>query len=349
MREWRSRWATLAVLLLAAWTIVGWPAIADAAARVIVPNEWGESAAAAPEAQRRARSWQDALGLRLAQVVSAPEGDRFAETVAVFERSEPVSEDVFASEATAVAALADAVADVVGSEAPERSELRSTSSGAQIVWAHWTVDDLSYECVLAPSGETATIVIAAVLASQAEVERPRLSAVFEQLEGVSAPMPRFSLLGWRLGSIIMWLALGLGLHATLLQLADRENDHGHAGVRASGINLVLVVIGTAIAAVLLRDREAALIHAGSSVAGLAVWIGVAGLIVAGVHFLLASRLDRGQVQSAPSSGAFASGTYVTADVLRSTTTRSGMRRVDESHAGASQSRARVVVDDAELE
>src|SRR5690606_10096366 len=92
MREWRSRWSVLAVLLLFAI----WPTIADAAARVVVPSGWGESAAAAPEALRRANRWQSALGLRLAQVVSAPEGDRFAETVAVFERSQPVPEDAFA-------------------------------------------------------------------------------------------------------------------------------------------------------------------------------------------------------------------------------------------------------------
>lgn len=338
----------IAVLLLTAWTIAT-PAVAEAAARVIAPNGWGESAAAAPEAQRRARSWQDALGLRLAQVISAADNDRFAETVAVFERNEPVSEDAFASEAAAIDALAQAVANVVGTEAPERSELRITADGQRIAWARWTIDDLSYECVLAPSGDTATIVIAAVLAARAESQRPIVTEVFEQLEGVSAPMPRFSLLGWRLGSIVMWLALALGLHAAMLLLADREDDHGHAGVRASGINLVLVVAGTAIAAVLLGEREPALIHAGSSVAALAVWIGVAGLVVVGVHFLLASRLDRGQVQSAPSSGAFASGTYVTADVLRSTASRSGMRRSDDFEPAASQSRARILVDDADLE
>jgi hypothetical protein len=347
MREWRSRWC---VVLLAAWILAGWPAIAQAAARVIAPSGWGESAAAAPDAQRRASRWQDALGMRLAQVVSAPANDRFAETIAVFERSEPVPEEIFASEAAAVAALASAVTNVVGTDAPEQSELRNTASGEPLVWGQWIVDDISYECVLAPSGESATIVVAAVLASNAEAERPTLTAVFEQLEGVSAPMPRFSLLGWRLGAILVWVALGVGLHAMMLQLADQDDDHGYAGARASGINLVLVVIGTIVAAVILRERELALLHAGSSVAGLAVFIGVAGLVVVGVHFLIASRLDRGQVQSAPASGAFASGVYSTGDVLRSSVTRSNMRRVpDGSSASASQSRGRIVVDDAERE
>lgn len=341
---------TLAVLLVVAWVIT--PAIAHAAARVIAPDSWGESAAAAPEAQRRARSWQQALGLRLAQVVSAPDDDRFAETVAVFERSEPVPEQAFTSEPRAVQALADAVANVVGTEPPDHSELRTTSSGQSIAWARWTIDDLSYECVLAPSGETATVVIAAVLAIHADAERPTLTAMFEQLEGVSAPMPRFSLLGWRLGSIITWLALALGLHAVMLQLGDREHDHGQAGVRASGLGLLAVIVGTAIAAVLLREREPALLHAGSSFAALAVWIGVAGLVVFGLHFLIASRLDRGQVQSAPSSGAFASGIHKTGDVLRSPASRSSMRQVPEqptAGAAASPSYGRIVVDDAELE
>ena len=124
---------------------------------MFAPTGWGESAAAAPEAQRRASRWQDALGLRLAQVISAPANDRFAETIAVFERSEPVPEDAFASEAAAVTELANAVANVVGTEAPEQSELRSTQSGEQLIWAQWIVDDISYECVLTPSGETATI------------------------------------------------------------------------------------------------------------------------------------------------------------------------------------------------
>ncbi|HLT37134.1 MAG TPA: hypothetical protein VK034_12650 [Enhygromyxa sp.] len=361
MRKWRSRWRVCAALLLVAWAVTSWPAVAEAAARVVAPDGWGESAAAAPEAQRRASRWQSALGLRLAQVLSAPEGDRFAETVAVFERGEPVPEDAFASEPAAVDALAIAVANVVGDEPPIRSELRSTAGGEQIVWARWIVDDLSYECVLAPSGDTTTIVIAAVLATDIEDHRTTLTAVFEQLDDVTAPMARFSLLGWRIGSVVLWLALALGMHAAMLQLADRDNDHGQAGIRASGINLGLVVIGTAIAAVILRGREAALIYSGSSVAGLAVWIGVAGLIVAGVHFLLASRLDRGQVQSAPASGAFASGIYSTADVIRSSSvSRSGMRRTPDEleqsssnwprpGGGASRSDGRIIIDEAERE
>jgi hypothetical protein len=92
-----------------------------------------------------------------------------------------------------------------------------------------------------------------------------------------------------------------------------------------------------------------------------VWIGVIGLIVAGVHFLLASRLDRGQVQSAPKSGAFASGIYSSAD-LRSSVSRpdlrgAGGRTPDEleqssswsrPHPNASQSQ-RIVIDEAERE
>lgn len=347
MRNRRSRWTSLAALWLVAWVLASWPVIARAAARVVAPSGWGESAAAAPEALRRANRWQDALGLRLAQVISSPEGDRFAETVAVFERNQPVLEEVFASEAAAVEALALTVADVVGSDPPLRFELRRTAGG-EVIWARWIVDDLAFECVLAPSGDTATLVIAVVLANETDKHGPTLAAMVEQLEGVSAPMPRFSLLAWRIGSIVLWLALALGLHATMLQVADRDNDHAQAGMRASGINLALVLLGSAIAAVSLRGREAALIYAGSSVAGLSVWIGVAGLVVVGVHFLIASRLDRGQVQSAPSSGAFASGVYSSADVLRSSITRSGMRATPQPGPGASQSQ-RIVIDDEERE
>ena len=355
MREWRSRWSVLAVILLVT-AIAGAPMLADAAASVVAPSRWGESATAAPEAQRRASRWQTALGLRLAQVVSAPQDDRFAETVAVFEVSEPVAERTFADEATAIDALAAAVVHVVGDAPPEAAELRETATGESLVWARWTVDDLSYECALAPSGDTTTLVIAAVLASEAEVHRTTLSQVFAGLEGVTPPMPRFSLLGWRLGAVLMWLALALGLHAAMLPLGDRDHDHGQAGARASGINLVLVVIGTVVAATILRGRELELVYAGSSVAGLSVWIGVVGISVVGLHFLLASRYDRGQVRSAPSTGTFASGTYAAADVLRPSISRSGMYRIPDDFEsssswpvpGASQSQ-RIVVDDEERE
>ncbi len=357
MREWRSRWSVLAMVL--AGLFLASPGIAEAAARVLVPGGWGENAAAATEAQRRASRWQDALGLRLAQVLSAPQDDRFAETIAVFERLEPVDEQAFADEAAAVDALVATVANVVGDAPPDQTELRTTASGERLVWARWAVDELIYECALAPSGSTSTIVVTAVLANEIEIHRSTLARVFDELEGVSAPMPRFSLLHWRVGSILVWIALALGLHATMLQLGDRDNDHNEAGKRASGICLVLVLVGTAFASVSLRGRELALIHEGSSVAGLTVWIAVAGIVVVGAHFLIASRYDRGVVRSAPSSGAFASGTFSTAEVMRASASRSGMYRpkLDELEsstsllptASASQVRARIVIDDSEHE
>jgi hypothetical protein len=209
--------------------------------------------------------------------------------------------------------------------------------------------------VLAPSDGTASVVVAAVLASEAVNHRSALASVFSGLEGVSAAMPRFSLIAWRLGSIVVWLALALGLHAAMLPFGDREQDHRQAGTRAAGIGLVLVLLGSVVSSLALAGRELALIHAGSSVAGLAVWIGVSGLSVVGLHFLIAARFDRGPVQSAPASGAFASGIYSSADVIRSSVTRSGVRpRIDDleqspSSAGASQSHARIIIDEQERE
>lgn len=331
-----------------------WPTLAHAAARVVAPRGWGESAMAAPEAQRRASDWQAALGLRLTQVVSTPEGDRFAETVAVFERSTPVPAEAFANEAAAIAALSTVVANIVGTEPPEQSELQRTSDGAQLAWGRWIVDDLSYECVLAPSGGTASVVITAVLASQADSHRSVLANVFRELEGVSAPMPSFSLSGWRIASVIVWLAVAFGLHAVMLPFGDSDHDHRQAGTRAAGIGLALVVLGTGAAGLLLRGRELALVHAGSSVAGLAVFIGVSGLTVVGLHFLIAARFDRGPVRSAPSSGAFASGIYSNADLMRSSITRSGMfTRVDQpepsSDGSPSPIPSPIIVDESERE
>lgn len=307
MRDFRTRLAPFLGPLLA--LIVVWPLIAHAAARVVAPESWWQSSAAAPEAQRRAGRWKDALGLRLVQVVSAPDDDRFAETVAVFERAQPVPAQAFASEEQAVEALSSAVANVVGARAPESGGLRNTDAGQQVAWGRWIIDDLAYECVLAPSAESATLVVTAVLAAELDEQREILDQLVATLEGVSEPMPRFSLLSWRIGAVLVWMALGLALHAAMLNLADRENDHGTAGRRAALINLGLVAVGTLVARVALGGRELALVYAGSSIAGLSVWIAVTGIVVVGVHFLLASRLDRGVVQSAPSSGAFASGTY----------------------------------------
>jgi hypothetical protein len=341
------------MMLVSAAALIGlWPQVVEAAARVIAPSGWGESAGAAPDAQRRASRWQEALNLRLAQVISAPGDDGFAATVAVFEHPSFVSEQMFASEAAAVAALVTAVTAIVGDDPPEQTELRSTDEGATVVWGRWTIDDLSYECVLAPSGGNASVVIAAVLASQAASQQRILTAIFAGLEGVSAPMPRFSLLGWRLGSIFIWLTLALGLHAAMLPFGDRDHDHGQAGRRAARLSLALVVLGSGLAVVILREREQALLHAGSSVSALAVWIGVSGMIVVGLHFLVASRVDRGPVQSAPSSGAFASGVYSNVDVLRSSVSRSGVRpRIAQQREipSAAQSSARIIIDESERE
>lgn len=339
-------------------TLLVWPLIAHAAARVVAPPGWLESGAAAPEAQRRAARWQAALGLQLEQVVSAPNDDRFAETVAVFTRSEPVPEQLLADESQATGELSKAVANLVDAREPEQAGLRRTGSGAQVVWGRWIVDDIAYECLLAPSGNNATVVIMAVRATDLDDERAVLDRIIDSLDGVSAPMPRFSLSAWRIGSVLVWLALALALHAAMLPFVDHEGDHATAGRRAALINVGLVLLGTGAAYVVLADRELALTHAGSTAQGLSVWIFVAGISVAGAHFLLASRFEQGVVQSAPSSGAFASGTFSTAEVLRSSISRSGMHRrellesSEGSHAPSparSGSSARIEVDPHELE
>jgi hypothetical protein len=305
--------------------MLAWPQIVQAAVRVVGPPTWSEASEAATLAQRRAGRWKDSLGLRLVQVLSSPEDDGFAETVAVFERSEPVSAEVMQSTPRAVDELALAVANVVGSESPKASGLRQTASGATVAWGRWVVDELAYECVLAPSGNTSSIVVIAVPSSEVDKHGHLIDGIIANLEGVSEPMPEFSLLGWRLGAVFLWLALALGLHAVMLRFVDQDDDHATAGRRAALINLGLVVIGTAIAYLLLGPRELAIVASGSSVRAMAVWIFVAGIAVVGAHFLISSRFERGVVQSAPASGAFASGIYSRTDMIR--VSRSGVRAV----------------------
>lgn len=308
------RLSVLVVPLLA--LLLAWPLLAQAAARIVSPPSWGESRAAAPEAQRRASDWKEQLGLRLVQVVSSSDSDRFAETAAVFERSEPVSLEVMQTEATAIDELARAVVNVVGSEPPEESGLRSTATGASVAWARWIVEDLSYECVLAPSGSSSSIIVIAVPASERTEHAKIVDRIIDSLEGVSEPMPRFSLGAWRFGALLLWSALALALHAAMLRFVDQDHDHATAGRRAALLNLVLVGIGSVAAHVTLTTRELAIVHSGSSVSGMTAWIVVAGIVVVGVHFLISSRFDRGVVQSAPSTGAFASGTYSRSDMMR---------------------------------
>lgn len=314
MRDLRVRLGLLLVPLLA--LLLAWPLLARAAARVVSPPSWGESSDAAPEAQRRASRWKDALGLRLVQVASAPDADRFAETAAVFERSEPVSIEVMASEAAAIGELSRVVANVVGSEPPEASGLRVTAAGASVAWARWIVDELAYECVLAPSGESSSIIMIAVPASELTEHRATVDMIIDNLEGVSEPMPRFSLGAWRFGAVLLWAALALALHAAMLRFVDQDHDHATAGRRAALINLVLVAIGSVAAHVILGTRELAIVGSGSSVAAMTTWIVVAGIVVVGAHFLISTRFDRGVVQSAPMSGAFASGIYSRTDMIR---------------------------------
>lgn len=314
VRERRSWLAAMWVSVLA-WMLVT-ASIAEAAARVVAPDRWLESSAAAPDAQRRAGRWKDDLGLRLSQVVSASERGRATETVAVFERSEPVTEALMDDEARAIDELARTVTNVVGADAPEAASLRTTEAGERVIWARWFVDDWAYECVLAPSGEGSTLVIIAVLASDLDAELPTIDGMISQLDGVTAPMPRFSLWPWRIGALLVWIALGLALHAGMLRLVDHDDDHATAGRRAALINLGLVALGSVAAHVVLAGRELAIVAAGSSLAGMTEWIVVAGLVVVGTHFLISTRLDRGVVQSAPLSGAFASGVYSASEVIR---------------------------------
>lgn len=305
--------------------LLAWPLIAHAAVRVLAPQTWGEASEAATAAQRRAGRWKDTLGLRLVQVVSSPENDGFAETVAVFERSGPVSVEVMQSEEAAVHELARAVGNVVGSDAPTESGLRQIESGAIVVWARWIVEDVAYECVLAPSGSTSSIVMIAVPAIELSQHRVTIDDIIATLDGVSEPMPKFSLSGWRLGSLFLWLALALALHAGMLRFVDQDDDHATAGRRAALINLALVVVGTGAAYLILGPRELAIVDSGSTVKAMVVWVFVAGLIVVGAHFLISSRLDRGKIQSAPSTGAFASGIYSRTDMIRAS--RSSVRGV----------------------
>jgi hypothetical protein len=344
LREQRGRWIRAVLLGISLWMIG--PSHADAAARLQPPDGWGESAAAAPDAQRRASQWQRALGLRLTQVASAPAGDSFVPTIVAFETAEPVTEAVFADPAAAIQLLEATVVDLLGTADPIAAELRETTSGERVVWAHWILDDLSYECVLAPSGDTATLVVAAVLTRDHQRQQATLTRVFAELDGVTAAMPRFSLAGWRLGSIVMWIALALGLHAAMLPLGDREQDHAQAGKRSAAINLVLVIIGTLIAGVALRGRALALHYAGSSVTEMMVWVGVAGLTVVGFQVVLAARFDRGRVQSAPPSGTF-SGVYGS-ETMRSSISRTTLRRTPEEFSpSASTSGSRLPTDGTE--
>jgi hypothetical protein len=311
----------LALLLLGP----GLEAVAHASAKVVAAPGWYESSEATPEARRRAQRWADALGMRMVQVLSTDDDDRYAETIAVFEHAEPVRAERFADEAKALATLATMVEGLVGTQPPEQAGMRETASGHAIAWGQWIVDDVTYECVLAPSGASASLVVASMLTSERASARAELDAVYAELEGATDAVPAFSPTGWRLGGVGLWVVLALALHGVMLRFTDRERDHRQAGLRAAGIVALLVVIGTLVARSLLVQRELALQVANTSVGSMLGWIGVAGLSVVGLHVLLAQRADSGLVQSAPATGAFASGTYSTADMVRSTIQKAALR------------------------
>lgn len=319
-RTWLAS-GVLALLLLGS----GFESVAFAAAKVVAAPGWYESSEAAPEARRRAGRWADALDMRMVQVLSTDADDRYAETIAVFEHAEPIPAARFDDEVSAQATLAAMAEGLVGTQAPEQSGMRETASGHAIAWAQWIVDDVTYECVLAPSGTSASLVVASMLTGERERERAEFDAIYADLAGVSAPLPSFSLVGWRLGGLALWIALALALHGVMLRFTDRERDHRQAGLRAAGLLALLVAIGTPIARGLLVQRELALQVAGTSIGAMSTWIAVAGLSVVGLHVLLAQRFDRGLVQSAPATGAFASGTYSTADMVRSTIQKAALR------------------------
>ena len=208
-----------------------------------------------------------------------------------------------------------------------------------MAWGRWVVDDLVYECVLAPSGDNSSVVLIAVPASELHQQQHLIDDIILNLEGVSEAMPHFSLLAWRLGSLFLWMALALALHAANLRFVDQDDDHATAGRRASLMNLGLVALGSGAAYLVLAPRQLALVHAGSTVMEMTVWIVVAGIFVVGAHFLIASRFERGRVQSAPASGAFASGIYSRTDMIRAS--RSEVRTIPRELAESSGSWSQV--------
>ena len=323
MRSLRSAWALVALIAL----LVAWPLAVQAAARVIAPDGWLFSNGAAPEAQRRVGQWKTALTLPVMQVLSSPYEDRFAETIAVFERPEPIPAELFADEPTAVDLLAQTVSNVVGLQPPTSAGLRYTRTGELVAWGRWTTQDISYDCVLAPSGTNSTLVIMAVRADDIGDYSGTFERVVEGLTEVTEAMPRFSLLGWRFGAVLVWLTLALGLHALMLRFVDHEGDHGAAGSRAAMALGGLLLVGGALTYFGLSGRELAITSAGSSLAAVSMWVVVSGMVVAGLHLVVAKRLDPGVVKSAPSSGVFASSSF-SSTYLSSSISRSSMKAED---------------------
>ena len=193
MVDRRISWLILAALLVALVTIR--PGTAEAEAEVIPPSGWMVSSAAAPDAQRRASRWKDALELPMEQVMASPYDDLFRETIAVFTVPEPVSAVSFADATAAQALLQSKVSGIVGTETAKVFGLRQTGEGATVAWGRWTVDKLSYDCVLAPSGDDATLIVMAVRADALEDHRQLLDRVVRDLGGVTEAMPEFLALG----------------------------------------------------------------------------------------------------------------------------------------------------------
>lgn len=299
------------------------PLVSLAAVELAVPSEWDVGGAAATEAQRRANAWSQALDLPLEQVAASPFDDRFSETIAVFERPDPVPAAIFEDDDAALALLSELSRPIVGTGKPSEAFMRETLSGHRIAWGRWVRDDINYDCVLAPSGGSSSLVIMAVRANSLEDYRSTFEQATTGLVGVTEAMPSFSLWGWRVGSVLVWVCLALGLHSLMLRYVDHDADHSTAGSRAALLVLPLFIVSGLVVYFGLAGRTLAIEHAGSSLEAISVWVAVSGMCVAGVHYLVASNLDRGVVQSAPASGIYASGVMSSASMVN-------MRREDLS-------------------
>lgn len=314
------------------------PLVSQAAVELAVPSEWEVGGAAATQAQRRANEWSQALNLPLEQLAASPFDDRFIETIAVFERPEPVSATIFDNDDAALAALAELARPIVGTGKPSEAFIRETLSGHRIAWGRWVRDDINYDCILAPSGSTSSLVIMAVRANSLEDFRSTFEQTTTGLVGVSEAMPNFSLWGWRVGSILVWVCLALGLHTWMLRYVDHAGDHSTAGSRAALVMLPLFLVSGLAVYFGLASRTLAIEHAGSSLEAVSVWVAVSGMCVVGVHYLVARNLDRGVVQSAPASGIYASGVMSSASMVN-------MRREDLSALSSANLRRKAVDDE----
>jgi len=280
-------------------------ALAPLTARAIVtvrpPPGW--IADASGDAHARVSGWIATLqGARIVRVYTTGGRDAFAEALALVEIQGP-----FGRAANDAAELDAVLSGIPGFIASTATWSRDETSSTPRLLAQWQHDDIAYRAELIASGETRTVLVAAMLASETVLYGRVFEETSASVDGAEAPRTPFDRNAWRARVLVpsaLAAAALVGIALWRRPFDARARDIGRVlAIVIVVASLVGAQLTSSTMAVYADGLQLAAITSGTLGAEVATW----GLLGAVITWAVGSWLGRsdGPVASAPPRGTFA--------------------------------------------